>query len=538
MPIAFVAVDILAMPLRPQVSDAMPCALGARAQIDTHELASHALRYSVDDMGTYFSECFKVKPSALKRYGAFDVSLVTDLPLFIDPFLLFNSRKRRYQELHEEIVRYLVFLRDKASTRELDSTLIDLWYRFPEVRQNWFGFTTAGNRGSGLGKDFAAALHENLHKLFPDFGTESVTKGSHLEKLCLIREGVGRDHISDFTTNLLKGYLCTYTQAFAKAHIAPEFLRRVAVPRARFKYETEVWESASFDLPWHGKDFVLLTPTDLLTKDDTWINKDDLIGGFERIPDAIPDVALRAQVDNYFRKVLGKHPRRHPTARERADAARRTILEFPALIDYYIRYKEEHGAEAEGISAARVADSARVYVTQIQALQRALANDGTFYTLPSKTYDEAKARLLFLRDVIENKGGHRIFYESGKPIQREEDLHIMYRLVWFGTPSDVSREVNDGRGPADFKIARGALDKTIIEFKLAKNTQLERNLRRQVEIYQKASDARHALKAIVYFSEREFRRVNQILKRLTMTGHPDLVLIDARADNKPSASKA
>ena len=120
----------------------------------------------------------------------------------------------------------------------------------------------------------------------------------------------------------------------------------------------------------------------------------------------------------------------------------------------------------------------------------------------------------------------------------EKDLHILYRLTWFGTPSDVSREVDDGRGPADFKISRGARDKTIVEFKLASNKKLKQNLAKQAEIYQKASDARGAVKVIVYFTAAQLERVNGILASLGLTGHPDVVLIDARADNKPSGSVA
>jgi hypothetical protein len=44
-------------------------------------------------MSIYFSDRFGVDPDALEQYGALDVSLATDLPLFIDPFLLFNSKK-------------------------------------------------------------------------------------------------------------------------------------------------------------------------------------------------------------------------------------------------------------------------------------------------------------------------------------------------------------------------------------------------------------------------------------------------------------
>jgi hypothetical protein len=70
-------------------------------------------------MKGYFSEYFKVSPEQLQRYGAFNVSLVTDLPLFIDPFLLFNSKKSNYQELHQEIIKYLTFLREKSDSGHL-----------------------------------------------------------------------------------------------------------------------------------------------------------------------------------------------------------------------------------------------------------------------------------------------------------------------------------------------------------------------------------------------------------------------------------
>jgi hypothetical protein len=141
-------------------------------------------------MELYFSDQFGVDPGVLEQYGAFDVSVVSDLPLFIDPFLLFNSEKAEYQALHAEILKYLVFLRDHAAG-DLDSALIDSWYRFKEVKQNWLGYTLFGNEGQGLGKDFARALHDALGQIFQDFGQETITTGSHLEKLCL-NQAAGR----------------------------------------------------------------------------------------------------------------------------------------------------------------------------------------------------------------------------------------------------------------------------------------------------------------------------------------------------------
>ena len=153
-------------------------------------------------------------------------------------------------------------------------------------------------------------------------------------------------------------------------------------------------------------------------------------------------------------------------------------------------------------------------------------------------FEAAREKALFLKDVIENKGGHRIFYNKGKPIKREADLQILYRLVWHGTSFDVSREVNDGRGPADFKISKGAKGKTLVEMKLASNTALQRNLEQQAPIYQKASDAEHAIKIILFFTTAENNKLLKILRDLRIDKSDDIILIDARWDNKLSGSKA
>jgi len=114
----------------------------------------------------------------------------------------------------------------------------------------------------------------------------------------------------------------------------------------------------------------------------------------------------------------------------------------------------------------------------------------------------------------------------------------MYDLTWFGSISDVNREVNNGRGPVDFKISRGARDSSLVEFKLASNKQLRANLEKQVEIYQAAARAPAALKVITYFTEFEQLRIGRIFEELKITDHPNIIVIDARQDNKPSASKA
>lgn len=105
--------------------------------------------------------------------------------------------------------------------------------------------------------------------------------------------------------------------------------RLVPVSKVTFNYETETWEPKRFELPWANGDYVLLTPKDVLTKDDTWINKSDLVDDFSALPSAISDAELRGQVNNYFAKVLVRERGKEPTKQARSDATRRTVLEFP-----------------------------------------------------------------------------------------------------------------------------------------------------------------------------------------------------------------
>jgi hypothetical protein len=214
----------------------------------------------------YFSDLFNIPSKVIQEFGALDVSLVNDLPFFVDPFLLFHSEKSEYQDLHSRIIRYLEFLREESAGETLPSGLIADWSMFSEIKQTWLGFSRRGNHGRGLGRDFATRLHANLRTVFTSFGNEQITEGTHLEKLCLIQGGVGRDNISDFSTNLIKEYLCEFSQRFAKEHLHPSQTRLCAVKKAAFNYTTKAWVVKRFNLPFINGDYVLLTPRDMLTK--------------------------------------------------------------------------------------------------------------------------------------------------------------------------------------------------------------------------------------------------------------------------------
>lgn len=481
----------------------------------------------------YFSDVFEISAEIIDGYGAFDIALVNDLPMFVDPFLLYDSDGGKYKALHDQIIRYLVFLRDRALANELTEANTTHWLRFQEVKQNWLGFSKTGNKGTGLGRSFGNALAKNLKSVFRTFGAETVTVSSHIEKLSLISGGVGRDHLSDFTTNLIKNFLLEYTQHFAKTYLRPDQARKFRIDKISFDYETRRWKNGYFYLPFYQDDFVLLTPKDMLTRDDAWINQGDLLNQFTQIRASLPYDALRLQVDEHFISQIDVFSK----AEEIKTAALRTIEKFPEVLDFYILKKEEDAPAAHVASKKKVSETHLQFVDNVKTLICNHLAGSDFYN-EGDSYEESHRRIAYLKHVIEDNDGYRVFYVNGQPLKREADLQILFRLTWCVTSFDVNSEVNNGRGPVDYKVSRGRKDACLVEFKLASNSGLKRNLEHQVKVYEKANETKKSIKVILYFSDAELVKVHKTLKDLKLDQCKDIVLIDASRDTKASGSKA
>jgi hypothetical protein len=481
----------------------------------------------------FFSDYFEVQPNVLEKFGALNVCLEADLPLFIDPFLLFASEKPEYKALHDRIVGHLLELKGIAlSTNSPNEEL----FKFPEVRQNWLGVCKWGNNGRGLGAKFARNLIKAFRGFYRNFGEEDILESSHIEKLTLVGSGIGRDFISDFTANLALEYLLKYTEKFAQKHLAPSQRTRFNV-RCSYDASLKIWQPRSFELPYFYKDgdsgdFIVLTPLDILSKDEAFISHSSFVNQFRSVTNSLDNASLRNSINEFFASRLPANPKRDDVSY----AIRKTVEKFPVVLDYYIHHQEQHKDRASAISAEKVEKLKSEIIDTIGQLIRALAKDSEFYRTQTTSYDEALARALFLKDVIENNDGYRVFYKNGKPIAHEESIQRIFRLTWFASPFDVNAEVNNGRGPADYKISFGQRDSTIVEFKLGNSKSLERNLKNQSAIYKKASKAIADIAVILCYTKHEITRVERVLKKLKIEDAENIVVIDASP--KLSASKA
>ena len=498
----------------------------------------------------FFSEWFQVDADLVKAYGAIDISLVCDIPLFVDPMLIFNSDKQEYKLLHEEIIRYFHFLYTKAQQR-LSPKEIKAWFNFSEVPNNWFGYSLDGNKGLALGKAYSEFLYNNI-----DFAinTHGISSGQHIEKVMLLYEGSGKDKISDLTVNLIKRFLCEYTENFAREYIAPNLCRLLPVEKAFFNYETESFVSKEYLLPFvydkKGEiEYVLLTPYDMLREDEPSINREHFYSSHERIRAAIENDTLRAYVNNYIGQAVRRYEENQRRSRRRVreksigiiekDAFREIVKEFPELYDYYIKLREADTEEIQLQCLQELNKQLERLLLSSKKLISIFWDNGYTTDESLSAREEAQSRLAFFKHIIEDCDGYKNLYVNGERIAKENDLQRLFRFVWYGTKYKVDAEVNNGRGQADFIVSVGQNNQNIVEFKLASNSNLA-HVFTQVKIYEAANCAEGSLIAIFYFTESEYHLAREIV---ITAGYEDAIdnsiyFIDCRADNKPSASIA
>lgn len=202
--------------------------------------------------------------------------LATDLPICIDPFLLFKSRDASLRQFHEQLVGLFTFAFELHGRGDRET--LDRLISFPEVNEIGFGYSNAAIRGSGLGWHLSQLLIDLL-----EASEEVRIRGlRHIEELQLLSVGVGPDRVSDIAANVLKLHLIDYTRAQAELWGIP---LTAAVPvRHYFDSEDMEWRDGYFDLPLNplSQQPILLVPRRMVRL-LPWINYGDFYASEARL---------------------------------------------------------------------------------------------------------------------------------------------------------------------------------------------------------------------------------------------------------------
>ena len=128
-----------------------------------------------------------------------------DIPLYVDPFLLWKSPSLQDQSLHTAITNsfnHLNFLLKKGREDEALNTLINL----SECSEVGLG-VSKNRKGVKIGNKQA----HNILRLFSEIPEYSQFGFTHFESIQLYVSGIAKDRISDIACNYIKSFLIDYT---------------------------------------------------------------------------------------------------------------------------------------------------------------------------------------------------------------------------------------------------------------------------------------------------------------------------------------
>ena len=472
-----------------------------------------------------FSEQFNIKIMGDEEW--FDPILHQDTLLFIDPFSVFKSQDEIFKDSYSEIMSFFqqVFeliahsggLETHLSYKKAESMLL-----FPEVNAICLGYSNT-QQGSGTGPKWAKTLTYNISRII----AKGVTHISHFEELGIFCEGIGPDRLSDMTANLLKRRLIKYTQRICNLYKVP--MKKQRIQNAYFDYKYKCWSSDEYLLPvnpYKQNAPILLIPKKFLNILPE-INSDDFS----------ETIQLAERLRNDFNYELDKNLDKEIIAK--------IAIENYDLVKEYINIVEKR----EVRPFSELMKQTLRYIWYELSKKVALGSPFIFENIVDQEifFEKVSEFVNYYKEFIEFRSGYKLLWNDMKNIPRsEEDVQLLFKGILDehcrANNIDLTREVNQGMGPIDFRFSSGYSNRVLLEIKLAKNSKFWNGLKKQLPLYMNVDSCDKGIFLVIVYTDKDIERIKNIQKVcLDICQYYKIqikiVTVDARLDNKESASK-
>jgi len=188
-----------------------------------------------------------------------------DIPLYLDPFLLWKSPSQQDQALHTEIINSFNFL-GKLFLEDTDRA-IQILKEISECNE-----VGLGNSKTKHGKKIGDKMAKEILSTFRDIPQIQKQGFTHFEELQLLIENFSKDRVSDISCNFIKSFLIDYTIQQCEKHSIP--IKTVEVQYFDTKKLKLIAEEIDLPINPNTKEPILLIPKRWL-RFVPWINFED-----------------------------------------------------------------------------------------------------------------------------------------------------------------------------------------------------------------------------------------------------------------------
>ena len=207
-----------------------------------------------------FSTHFKVDPKDLAKLGVLDPTLNADTKLFIDPFLIPESKhpeiakggRNTYEKHFETVIKLLAGSKKEDDTPWRSARRM---MEFPELKFTCLGYGGQSVSGSGSGAFTTDSVMQTAREIV-DLGVDDPDL---FVAMGLFEDGIGPDRISDMATNVILPNLLTFNARILRAIDVP--VKKVTITLKNgnsFEAELSINPCLKEETP------VVLVPADIL----------------------------------------------------------------------------------------------------------------------------------------------------------------------------------------------------------------------------------------------------------------------------------
>lgn len=192
-----------------------------------------------------------------------DIDINKDIPLFIDPHFLACRTDAWSQKATKSIRSFFQHLLHLLSEKEYDEARL-FFSHLTEPNETCLGLSKGSPKGRSVNKEDIKEIFDNLIK------SNALKSGlvEDLEDSLIFVDGVGRDKLSDMTTNIIRNHLITYTQDQAKLWGFP--LQSGAQSGFIWDVESLTWKSLYTDVLVVKGRRILLVPKGIVSYCDDY----------------------------------------------------------------------------------------------------------------------------------------------------------------------------------------------------------------------------------------------------------------------------
>jgi hypothetical protein len=464
----------------------------------------------------------------------FDLECTEDTPLYVDPFLVFDDADPFWAVSRDQLNSFFglalgYVAKSGGDQKSAHWRKAERMLTFPEPKEFALGLSMGHPQGSGTGADFALRMAEALEILH----SNSIASVKYVEAFALFCDGMGVDRISDSFCNIVKSTFIKYTARVVKRHgISTQALM---VKHASWNKDGR-WNDLSVQLPKSPatNGGILLVPERFL-KDIPRVTPD----GFWSWAEGNVAEVLREDLNYDLQESLNKG--------QRAAAGRAVARARPEIALTYVE-----SIQSTSLLPYDVEKDPRLLVGWAEAGRNAAEASAALIEQP-KSEDDFMAWVRDLAEefkaAVEDTDLWKAFWNDDLSKHRDEKIvQAVAGAMWVqrckAANVDISKEPNMGRGPVDFKFSAGWTKRALIEVKFVGSTKFFQGAEKQLPQYLKTEKIVAGYYLCVGFTDADFSKDRQDRVRDTCKALPaakdvniEPIFVDARYDNKPSASK-